>query len=162
MGCTVLTVQPFFFLREAAVAQKRCVACGELREESEFPWWDEATNRRRGTCRVCKSVQQKKWYAKKRETHIANVTENIARARAAAHHFVWDYLSTHPCVDCSESNPIVLEFDHVRGQKRMAVSEMATRGYKIEAIMAEIEKCEVRCGNCHRRKTAATRGWARP
>lgn len=143
------------------MALKRCVACGEMREETEFPWWDEAANFRRGTCRVCKSAQQKKWYAKKRETHIANVTANIARARGTGHRFIQEYLSTHPCVDCGESNPIVLEFDHVRGRKRMAVSELVTRGYKVEDIMAEIAKCEVRCGNCHRRKTVTERGWFR-
>ena len=143
------------------MALKQCVACGEVKDETEFPWWSEAEGRRRGTCRACKSVQQKKWYARKRETHIANVKGTIEQARAEAHQFVRDYLSTHPCVDCGESNPIVLEFDHVQGQKRMAISEMCTRGYSIQSIALEIEKCVVRCGNCHRRKTSTERGWFR-
>jgi L-lysine 2,3-aminomutase len=143
------------------MAVKRCVACGEVKDETEFPWWSEAEGHRRGTCRACKSKQQKKWYAKKRESHIANVKSNIEHARSEAHQFVRDYLSTQACVDCGESNPIVLEFDHVRGQKRMAISEMCTRGYSPEAIMLEIEKCVVRCGNCHRRKTSNERGWFR-
>ena len=139
----------------------KCVACGEVKDETEFPWWSEAEGRRRGTCRACKSEQQKKWYANKRETHIANVKGTIEQARAEAHQFVRDYLSAHPCVDCGESNPIVLEFDHVTGQKRMAISEMCTRGYSIQSIALEIEKCVVRCGNCHRRKTSMERGWFR-
>lgn len=141
------------------MSRKQCVACGEIKDETEFPWWSEAEGRRRGTCRACKSEQQKKWYAKKRETHIANVTRNIEQARAEAHQFVREYLATHPCVDCGESNPIVLEFDHVFGQKRMAISQMCTRGYSIPTIALEIEKCVVRCGNCHRRKTSFDRGW---
>lgn len=50
----------------------------------------------------------------------------------------------------------VLEFDHVRGVKRAEVSEMA--GYSLRSARAEIAKCEVRCGNCHRRKTIRERG----
>jgi len=54
------------------------------------------------------------------------------------------------CVDCGESNPIILEFDHVRGKKKSNVSDMANQPYSIEAVQKEIDKCEVRCANCHR------------
>ena len=66
------------------MARKQCVACGEFKNETEFPWWSETEGRRRGTCRACKSQQQKKWYSKKRETHIANVKSNIEQARTEA------------------------------------------------------------------------------
>jgi hypothetical protein len=142
------------------MALKRCVACGEEKDESEFPsWWDKAAGHRRGTCRTCKSEQQKRWYEKNKETHKANIKANKERAIAEARRFVWDYLTSHPCVDCGESNPRTLEFDHVKGRKRMAVSEMVRAGYGIESIAAEISKCEVRCANCHRIKTYQERGW---
>ncbi len=137
----------------------QCVACGEMKDETEFPWWDESANRRRGTCRACKSEQQKKWYAKHKETHVANARINRERAIAEARRFVWDYLSTHPCVHCGESNPVVLEFDHIRGKKRMHVSEMVRRGHGLESIAEELAKCQVLCANCHRIKTSNERGW---
>ena len=70
-----------------------------------------------------------------------------------------NYLKTHPCVDCGEGNPVVLEFDHVRGVKKQELSRMWTTGYSLETIKKEIEKCEVRCRNCHAIKTAKQQGW---
>jgi hypothetical protein len=68
---------------------------------------------------------------------------------------------THPCIDCGESDPIVLEFDHREGEKKLAaVSTLMTQmKASLKTIKAEIVKCDVRCANCHRRKTAKERGW---
>lgn len=73
--------------------------------------------------------------------------------------FIYDYYSVHPCVDCGESDPIVLEFDHVRDSKIKAVSILVKGRYSLEAIQNEIDKCEVRCANCHKRKTAREQSW---
>ena len=58
--------------------------------------------------------------------------------------------SLFECVDCGEDNTIVLEFDHVRGVKKSNVSDMANQSYSFKTIQKEIDKCEVRCANCHR------------
>src|SRR5579885_2378083 len=72
--------------------------------------------------------------------------------------FIWDYLKVHPCIDCGESDPIVLDFDHLN-DKTLAVSTLANNAVSIEKIEAEINKCVVRCANCHRRKTAKDFDW---
>jgi len=59
----------------------------------------------------------------------------------------------YDCIDCGESNPVVLEFDHVSGEKRGNISDMSRQSYSIETIKDEIRKCELRCANCHRLKT---------
>jgi hypothetical protein len=59
----------------------------------------------------------------------------------------------HSCVDCGEGNPVVLDFDHVKGDKRGNISDMARWSYSLETIKEEIRKCEIRCANCHRKKT---------
>lgn len=67
-----------------------------------------------------------------------------------------EYFKEHPCVDCGETDPVVLEFDH-RGEKSFEVTQtFADRSWR--SILDEIEKCEVRCANCHRRRTAVQRG----
>lgn len=63
------------------------------------------------------------------------------------------YLCNHPCVDCGESDPVVLEFDHVRGEKVANVANLISGAGKFQRLMDEIAKCDVRCANCHRRKT---------
>jgi hypothetical protein len=56
------------------------------------------------------------------------------------------------CKDCGESNPIVLDFDHLK-DKKYNVSRMIHDGFSWKAIKKEIEKCEVVCANCHRIRT---------
>jgi hypothetical protein len=56
-----------------------------------------------------------------------------------------------------ESDPIVLEFDHIQ-PKKFNLS-MRARDRKMEDVIIEIRKCEIRCANCHRRKTSKQYGW---
>ena len=71
--------------------------------------------------------------------------------------YMWDYLKNHPYVDCGEKDPVILEFDHIR-DKLIAVSGLI-RYASLNRVRTEIEKCEIRCANCHRRKTAIQFGW---
>ncbi len=75
---------------------------------------------------------------------------------------VLNHLHTHPCIDCGESDPVVLEFDHRENTKKIsAVAEMIGHNCGWEKIKTEIEKCDVRCANCHRRRTASERNYMR-
>ncbi|GAA1744780.1 hypothetical protein [Microbacterium paludicola] len=86
--------------------------------------------------------------------------ERLYELQARHRHANWlrliDYLESHPCVDCGETDPIVLDFDHLPGvDKKFTISRAvgaSTRSWR--AIALEIAKCEVVCANCHRRRTA--------
>jgi hypothetical protein len=67
------------------------------------------------------------------------------------------YLQTHPCVDCSEDDIRLLEYDHVRGEKAAEMWELIQHASSLERIRAERVKCDVRCVNCHRRKSGNVR-----
>jgi len=74
---------------------------------------------------------------------------NKENARNKAREFIAAYFATHPCVDCGESDRIVLTFDHVNGQKHANIADMVRNGLSVETIRTEIEKTQVRCFNCH-------------
>jgi hypothetical protein len=65
------------------------------------------------------------------------------------------YKETHPCVDCGKFYAYyVMEFDHVRGVKLGNLASPGRWGCSsLEKLIAEIEKCEVVCANCHRVRT---------
>ena len=68
--------------------------------------------------------------------------------------FALDVLRASGCVDCGELDTCVLEFDHV-GAKTASVMKLARQEVGLARLGAEIEQCEVRCVNCHRRRTRA-------
>jgi len=72
------------------------------------------------------------------------------KLRAAKQDYVLTYLETHPCLDCGEADPIVLEFHHLRDKTR-AVSLMMAGNTSVRRLAEEIDKCVVRCANCHRK-----------
>jgi hypothetical protein len=68
--------------------------------------------------------------------------------------YIAGYLSRHPCLDCGEADPIVLEFDHRnRPDKKFNIGDAARKRFSLAKVVSEIDKCDVRCANCHRRKT---------
>ena len=129
----------------------KCVTCGEWKEEKEFNWRYKSLGIRHPTCRECHKPFRKNWYEDNKERHLKHVQERKREAWNVAREYVWDYLSTHPCVEYGETNPVVLEFHHRHG-KDMAISEMVAGGYPTATILAEIDKCDVPCANCHRKK----------
>jgi len=63
--------------------------------------------------------------------------------------WVDNYLRAHPCVDCGESDIVVLQFDHRDpAEKEGAVLHMTS----IKRMESEVAKCDVRCAHCHIRR----------
>jgi hypothetical protein len=116
--------------------------------------------------RDAQRAAQRRHYEKHRERFAARMRAYHAKERPAIRALIAAHLANHPCVDCGESDPIVLEFDHRDpALKRFNIGGAATHRFTLRVVQAEIEKCDVRCANCHRRKThrdrqAMTRGGA--
>jgi hypothetical protein len=92
--------------------------------------------------------------------HKRHVPGKLPAAKLRNQEYVKAYLLGHPCVDCGEKDIIVLDFDHRdRANKVFAIGRMI--GGRLDRLIQEIEKCDVRCANCHRRRTAKQFGWWR-
>jgi len=96
------------------------------------------------------AAYMKEHYKRNKDKYKAKSRKRNKEQRKRNKDYVAFVKSLSCCVDCGEDNPIVLEYDHVRGEKRMCVSDMARQSYSIKTIQREIDKCELRCANCHR------------
>lgn len=136
-----------------------CRRCDSWKSVEEFNWLDKAEGLRQYVCKSCQRKQMRERYTKNKER--VKVINKVAalNGRETAREYCYDYLLTHPCMDCGEKDPTVLSFDHVRGEKDTDISNMVNRGYSVDRIKSEIKKCDVVCLNCHilreaeRRKT---------
>jgi 5-methylcytosine-specific restriction endonuclease McrA len=132
---------------------KACSLCKKILPKSEF-YKNRA--RRDGLQTVCKGCQKKAGKRHYRENTKETKEKIYVRRKERKEenrNYVLAHLKIHPCVDCGESNPLTLHFDHVRGRKRMNVSQMIQGAYTLKVLREEIEKCEVRCANCHSIRT---------
>ena len=138
-----------------------CGRCHVAKPIAEFPIKNAARGTYRSYCRPCGREYGKEHYRKNIATYLTRKKSRAPIDRLCNRQFVSDYLSTHPCVDCGETDPVVLEFDHRdRNEKRDDVGRLIHTS-TVNVVRAEIEKCEVRCGNCHRIRTARQLGWYR-
>lgn len=134
---------------------KICTVCkSELPATAEF--FNKDRHRKDGlqnACRECNRESSKRHYLHNKEHVSRMIRERSLRIKAENQLLMCEYLSAHPCVDCGVNDIIALDFDHQR-DKIYNVASMVGEGYSWSTILAEIEKCEVVCANCHRRRTA--------
>lgn len=137
---------------------KTCNRCGQEKPREEF--YARAANKD-GLCGSCKSCDKryiKSWKEKNEEYRLretARKKNKLAQLRV----LYVEFMSDKYCVDCGNSDIRVLQHDHVRGEKVMGVAAMVNRLWSWDAILKEIEKCEVRCANCHLIKTGERGKW---
>jgi hypothetical protein len=131
---------------------KRCGKCGDDKLFDEFAKNKRKNDGRQQWCRACHHAHHVDYYPKNKKRF--RDYDHALRERLRA--IVFAHLMTNACVDCGEKDPIVLDFDHVRGVKAFNIAVATANGaVSTRTLMEEISKCEIRCANCHRRKTSA-------
>ena len=128
----------------------------------EFNFKNRATGRRQPYCKPCSRAYVRDHYSRNKRYYVDKAQARKAFYLPRLHEHLLEYLRTHPCVDCGETDLAVLEFDHIEPRAKKAnVGDLIKRRRGWRIISAEIEKCVVRCANCHRRRTAQQFGWYR-
>ncbi len=134
-----------------------CTRCKEKKPLFEFNFKFKDRGIRQYHCKNCSRLYVRNHYENNRDYYLIKAKKRNTRVRKLMKNYIWEYLSQHNCVDCGENDPIVLEFDHIK-EKSFTISSIG-RDRTLEEVQREIEKCAVRCANCHRRKTAKQFGW---
>jgi hypothetical protein len=136
----------------------KCSACGADKSTAEFSLSDEVRRSLNFYCRKCQAAYRHAHYLANKPDYIQRAIAQLNAHRTENRREVLHYLASHPCVDCGMSNAVMLEFDHRDPRVKLTnVGNMMRKRWP--RVLAEIEKCDVRCVNCHRRKTARQFAW---
>src|SRR5688572_14613537 len=98
-------------------AEQRCARCGEVKSTDHFSWRRKRLNQRDTFCKPCRSAYGKEHYAANKQRYIDQAAEVARRTRLERTRYLLDYFEDHPCIDCGETDPLVLEFDHLRDKR---------------------------------------------
>lgn len=133
---------------------KVCSKCKIEKEDTDFNWRFKHKNIRQSACKICQSEATKKHY----QNNSAIYKKRAKNYRIKVQSRFMEWLSNKECIDCKENDPIVLDCDHIR-DKKFSISKMVRDAMPWDTILDELSKCEIRCANCHRKKTAKQFGW---
>lgn len=137
-------------------SMKQCGRCKKDLPLDKFAWKNKAKATYQWACRDCHKLLRTEHYQKNR----VKIYDRIKARQLELKNKIWQYKLENPCVDCGETDPIVLEFDHL-DNKEFNVGEAGHKGFSWERILKEIAKCEIVCRNCHVRRTWRRAGWTR-
>jgi hypothetical protein len=88
-----------------------------------------------------------------RERRALRSRERFAERKSA----ISSWKLEHGCMDCGyDKIPEALEFDHTSDDKLGNIANLCQGA--LETAIAEMEKCDVVCANCHRERTIARLG----
>lgn len=139
---------------------KNCRKCKTDKPVEEFSKMTRNKDGLQPYCKLCAGRARLDYYYANHEVERTKINERNQKNKEANYTKIAEYLRVHPCVDCGESDIVVLEFDHIDPLTKIKdVSYLARTLFLWDKIEEEINKCEVRCANCHRRKTHKQFGW---
>lgn len=137
---------------------KVCAGCKIEKPADQFSVRTDKPQYLRSRCKECYAKQANVRYHEGDGAVGQRAVENNRARRVVNQDYIYEYFQTHPCTDCGESNWVVLEFDHVRGDKTKNVCDMMLM--PLEFVMDEIAKCESVCANCHKiRSYTRAKSW---
>jgi hypothetical protein len=131
--------------------QRYCKQCGHIKPEDQFKSRHCRRQILTKKCQTCRQIQARSQINPK-------TTYGKCRAR-------WEeWKAKNPCVVCGESDPQVIEADHLRDKahKCSDVTYWCNHG-GVPALESELTKCQSLCRWCHALKSDRERGtWKEP
>ena len=142
---------------------KTCTQCQKLKPLCEFSQSVTSGRKRPNSwCKACLNSYNTQKYQTDPSV-LQKTKERRKDVKERTRQFFIDLLQQSCCMDCGEKDIVVLDFDHRDPKKKSFNLSEATSsgGISVARIKAEIEKCDIVCANCHRRRTAKQFGYYR-
>ena len=109
-----------------------------------------------------KDIEKKRSYQRAwiKRHRLIDPNANSHSNRRSARERIKIFKETHPCMDCGGEFPYVcMQFDHRDGSTKSAnVSFLIWKNSAWSNVLAEIEKCDLVCANCHAIRGAVRMG----
>ena len=155
-----------------------CNRCKKIKSVSSFYKKNRSYGESlQANCKPCHSAYQKEYYRRNSKAQLERMYKNRRIRKKQIHKFLSDYFYAHTCVDCAKKKKKIrallgnkvdkktidqvisvfdsdirnLTFDHLytRGKKEHTIADMIRDIQPISRIQKELQKCVVRCHNCH-------------
>lgn len=136
---------------------KTCSRCHLSKDLSEF--YLRKTGRKAGQyynhCKTCLRERGKSYYRKNRERQLFLSNQRRKKYVILKKKLVYS-LKNRPCKDCGQRFPhYVMDFDHRDETTKIGnIAHLVSQNYYSKTkLLAEINKCDIVCANCHRIRT---------
>jgi len=98
----------------------------------------------------------REYYQRNRSQLLEKQREKNRRFAETRRKWLVEYKKTLECIRCSENHPATLTFHHRNtSEKSFEIGNAIALGISLKRLVAEIEKCDVLCANCHAKEHLA-------
>lgn len=125
---------------------KICTRCNQELEASCFYKNAARKDGLAAQCKGCEKESKKSHYQTYKEEYIARAKTATKEKRT----WLRELKKTLKCSRCPENHPACLQFHHLDPTTKSGnIGYLISIGWGKARLLAEMEKCEVVCSNCH-------------
>lgn len=134
---------------------KLCPNCKKEKQDTEF---GKKKNKSGSVslqpyCRECNKKYHKTHYLSNTKTYKDNEKERRKQYTLSNRTLLLEFFKSG-CVDCGETDLVVLECDHIADDKAFNIGDKM-RNVTPSTLQRELNKCQPVCANCHKKRTAS-------
>lgn len=136
---------------------KYCARCTRTLELDRFTKSVSRYDGLQPYCQECMKAYRIEYYNRNKPSHIERNKKSEARLRE----YVLE-IKRGNCLDCSVSfpeEPWLMEFDHRDPYEKSGSIGKFIKNGSMRLLQEELDKCDLVCVICHRRRTARAFGW---
>lgn len=130
---------------------KKCCACKETLELTEFNKNKGKSDGLNTICRECSKERSKRYYSENTETHKQVIYARNKATKSLLRLEIAEYKATRGCQYCPENDPCCLDFHHLDSDTKEGNVATMMASAQVKKVREEIKKCVVVCANCHRK-----------